>query len=115
MQIVPDNPLTITTSRFLAALGVTDPRFDLTIYGEFMKEIPQRLGSNSALDAAVYALTAAFASIRKDRPSAEAINSYCRALKTVRLCLINPVQRKSPDTLCAMYLIMVLQVRLGFC
>jgi hypothetical protein len=100
------------TSGFLAALGVTDVRFDLTIYGNFMKEVPRRLGSNKALDATVYALTAAFASVHKHQPSAEAINGYGRALKSVRLCLMDPIQKKSPDTLCAMYLIMVLQVNL---
>lgn len=114
MQMVPSNRFTVMTSSFLAALGVTNPRFDLRIYGEFMKEIPRRLGSNSALDATVYALTAAFASIPQNQPSAEAIDRYGRALKSVRLCLMDPIRRKSPDTLCAMYLIMILQVRLRF-
>ncbi|KAF2265421.1 hypothetical protein CC78DRAFT_615971 [Lojkania enalia] len=113
MQTAPSNHLTVMTSNFLAALGVTDPRFDLTIYGDFMKEIPRRLGSNGALDATVYALTAAFATIPKNQPSAEAINCYGRALKSIRLCLMDPIERKSPDTLCAMYLIMILQGWVG--
>ena len=113
--VVPSNQLTVMTSALTTALEITDPRYDLTIYGNFMKEIPRRLGSNSALDAAVYALTVAFASIHKTQPSAEAIHGYSRALNSLRLCLMDSTRRKSPDTLCAMYLIMMLQVRLKSC
>lgn len=113
--MVPSNQLTIMTSKFLAALRVTDPRFDLTIYGDFMRDIPRRLGSSRALEAAVYALTAAVASIPKNQPSTEVVKSYGQSLQSVRSCLMDPAQRKSPDTLCAVYLIIVLQVCLRCC
>lgn len=97
-------------SRFVSALEVLDPRFDLTVYGSFVREIPRRLGSNEALDAAVSTLTTALPLIHTRQQSAEVYRKYVQALQSLRMCLGDPVKAASPDTLCALYLVVICQV-----
>ena len=82
----------------------------MSVYGEFFKEIPRRLGTNTALDASVNALTTAFASVHSRQQSLEAIESYVQALKALRVCLNDPTEVGSANTMCAVYLIMICQV-----
>ncbi|KAK3944423.1 hypothetical protein QBC46DRAFT_374280 [Diplogelasinospora grovesii] len=105
----PSNQRTIVADAFLSALKVTDVRFDLSIYGSFLKDIPKRLGTNEALDASVEALTTALPWIQSRRETPEMFDRYAHALKTLRLCLDDPVKGRSPDTLCALYLVVVCQ------
>ena len=105
------NDLSTLTGSLVSAITVTDPRFDLTVYGYFFEEVPRRLGRNSALDASVRALTVAFPSLRTRQQSADVFRSYSNALRCLRDCLGDPSLAQSPDTLCAVYLVMICQVR----
>ncbi|KAH8654422.1 hypothetical protein BGZ60DRAFT_418471 [Tricladium varicosporioides] len=110
---VPSNGMTMVTGAFCSALSVTDVRYDLSVYGQFFKDIPRRLGENAALDASAGALTAAFNSIYSGNRSVEAIEKYVHALGTLRASLSDPVEVKSPNTLCAIYLMIVCQGWIG--
>lgn len=94
----------------MSALGVTDIRYELSIYGEFMQDIPRRLGRNAALDASVAAMTTAFESIKTRRQPAEVFAKYAKALSSLRLCLDDPVEAHSPETLCAIWIVVICQV-----
>ncbi|KAK5657187.1 hypothetical protein OQA88_3245 [Cercophora sp. LCS_1] len=97
-------------------MGVTDARFDLTVYGYFLEEIPSRLGRNLALDAAVQTLTVAFSfllSRQTGSDRAEVLRSYNDALRCLRDCLNDPMSAHTSETLCAVYLVMVCQGWIG--
>lgn len=100
----------MATSRFVSALEVLDPRFDLTIYGNFVREIPRRLGTNEALDAAVGTLTTALPLVHTRQQSAELYHKYVEALQSLRVCLGDPAKAASPNTLCALYFVIICQV-----
>jgi hypothetical protein len=107
ISVVSSNEMAMVTAGFLTALKVTDVRFDLSIYGEFFKDIPKRLGTNEALDAAASALVACIASVHSRQPSAVTLNRYVHALKTLRTFLSDDAQSRSPDALCAVYRVMI--------
>jgi hypothetical protein len=108
----PSNETTSTLSEFVHKLEVQDIRFDLVwAYGGLLREIPKRLGTNSALDAAVMAMTSTAADLAAGYKSPEALVRYGSALTALRTCLDNPVTAQSSSTLCAIYLIWICQVR----
>ncbi|KAF2494366.1 hypothetical protein BU16DRAFT_589174 [Lophium mytilinum] len=104
---------TTAASAFVSVLEVTDLRFDLTYFGAFLKGIPSRLGTNSALDASVKAVTIAHQCIHTRRQSWELYDAYVEALKTLRICLNTHDKSQTPNTLCAIYLIMICQGWIG--
>ncbi|KAA8642880.1 uncharacterized protein ATNIH1004_009639 [Aspergillus tanneri] len=105
----PSSEGTATASALVTILDITDVRYELTYYGEFLKDIPRRLGTNDVLDASVTALTYAYPSLRTSQPSPEALNKYVNALKTLRLGLQDPVKMRTMEALCGIYLIVVCQ------
>jgi hypothetical protein len=106
----PSSKISMITSNFTSMLEVKDTRFDLSIYGSFLDQIPQRLGTNNALDAVAVALTTAMPYVYTHQYSANMYSSYARALKSTRVSLSDPAEAQSPETLCAIYLLMVCQV-----
>lgn len=110
----PCPPLSNSTTRaadgLVSALGVTDIRFELSIYGDFLRDIPRRLGRNAALDSSVAALTTAFEAIHTRHQPAEVFTKYARALNSLRLCLDDPVEAQTPETLCAIWIVVICQV-----
>jgi hypothetical protein len=102
--------MTIRTSAFCSALEVSDVRYDLTIYGLFLKDIPRRLGTNTVLDASVNALTDAFSLVHSPEKSVNALKSYGRALKALRVCLNDPKTAGPTNIICAIYLLVICQV-----
>ena len=75
-----------------------------------MKDIPRRLGSNEALDAAVGAVTKAYTSYPSRHESVEVLAAYTHALQNLRICLQDPNRAQTADTLCAIWLIVICQV-----
>ncbi|KIH87972.1 hypothetical protein SPBR_08927 [Sporothrix brasiliensis 5110] len=110
-------------SRLVSALEVSDPRFDLSVYGSFIRDIPQRLGSNPALDAAAASLASTLPLVLRrtgtddydkalqpvNRATVPMLQEYGRALHSLRTALCDPVAIKAPNTLCALYLVVVTQ------
>lgn len=111
---VPTAPLSNSTTRVIgglvSALAVTDIRYELSIYGDFLPDIPKRLGRNAALDSSVAALTTAFQAVHTGIKPAEVYLRYATALSSLRRCLKDPVQAQSTETLCAIWIIVICQV-----
>jgi hypothetical protein len=110
VPVSPSNKASVITSNFISMLEVKDTRFDLSIYGNFVDQIPRRLGTNKALDAAAVALTTAMPYIYTHKYSVKMYSNFARALKSTRVSLSDPVEAQTPETLCAIYLLMVCQV-----
>lgn len=109
----PSSALSLTMSEFVGTMTTsTAVRFNLTYwYGEFLRDIPARLGRNEALDSAVKALTAAHSSFcLHNRATPEALVKYSAALRTLRFYLDDPVKACSSETLCAVMLLLICQV-----
>ncbi|KAJ6439930.1 transcription factor Cys6 [Purpureocillium lavendulum] len=104
------NPTALTAGAFVSVLEITDPRYDLFCYGTFMNEIPLQLGRHEALDASAEALASCFSCVHTGNVSTSSIGKYVRALNAVQKCLQNPATAYSGETLCAIYLIMLVQV-----
>lgn len=98
------------TSRFLRCLQVADPRYSLACYGDFLEHVPKRLGTSEALDAAVGALVSAFPYHYTDQLPSDALLNYTKALKALRLCISRTDKKLEPETLSAIYIIMICQV-----
>ncbi|OBT87208.1 hypothetical protein VE02_04872 [Pseudogymnoascus sp. 03VT05] len=108
----PSSALTLTTSEFVGTMTTsTAVRFNLTYwYGEFLQDIPARLGRNEALDSSVKALTAAHSSYcLHKRATPEALVKYSAALRMLRFYLDDPVKACSSETLCAVMLLLMCQ------
>lgn len=108
----PSNQSTLVMARFCSVLGITDARYDINVYGSFMKDVPSRLGSNPALDASVRATLSIYSAVHARNQSVESLALYGKALEALRRVLMDPAGSRSANTLCAMYLMMVCQVRI---
>ena len=93
-------------------LQVRDPRYNLWVYGIFLGEIPRRLGSNSALDAAVNSFSLSLPVLHTKVVSGDMRAKYVEALAALRITLSDPALATSSSTLCAIFLLVVTQVRL---
>lgn len=112
------NDITLLANAFINMIKpTTDFKYNLAwSYGDYLEEVPRRLGSNEALDASVDAVISAHASFCTHRMgSIDTLIKYSRALKELRICLDHPVKSRTSDTLCAVTLLLVCQVSLSFC
>ena len=95
-----------------------DLRYHLTwAYGSFLEDIPQRIGTNEALDTAVDALVCAHSRFgvagRAAANHPESLNKYTHAVGTLRRSLDDPVKARQTNTLAAVLLLMMCQLFLG--
>lgn len=92
--------------------GTTDLRYNLGwAYGFYLYDIPQRLGTNEALDSSADALVAAHSSFCADGlVSLEAFKKYSQALNVLRTYLDDPMKARASDTLGAVALLLICQV-----
>lgn len=112
------NQQTILTHKLVAAIKPTvDMRYNLSwAFGGFFDLIPRRLGNSEALDACVSALVSAHAdySTSRGQLTPHAIAKYSRALSILRSHLDDPVKARAADTLCAVMVLLMGQVRIPF-
>ncbi|KAH6603563.1 hypothetical protein Trco_008338 [Trichoderma cornu-damae] len=97
---------------FISLLDVTDPRYDLRCYGGWFEDLPRRLGTNEALDAAVEAMVGFYPHLRRHEQSSLSRGSllkYVNALQALRTCLNDPHKANQAETLCAVYVLMICQ------
>lgn len=111
ITLTPQNMSSITANMFVAALEITDLRYSLGCYGDFLRYIPKRLGQCDALDASVKALVSAFPYHYTRQVPADVLADYISALKELRLCLNGTGNKMTAERLCAIYFIMICQVR----
>ena len=91
----------------------SDLRYNLTwAFGNFLQEVPRRLGKNAALDAAATSLALShdrYSTVRRDAVPEE-IKAYINALTVLRNCLDDPEVARDANTLCAVMLLLFAQV-----
>ncbi|KAJ4175209.1 hypothetical protein NW754_005629 [Fusarium falciforme] len=111
----PSSPTNTITNTLISRLEITDLRYDITCYGDFLRHIPARLGRNEALDTSADALATTFSTLHRPQghQSVDALTKYVRALKSLRVVLSDPRKARTPETMCAVYLIMICQGWLG--
>ncbi|RMY47573.1 hypothetical protein D0865_08581 [Hortaea werneckii] len=83
-------------------------------YGAFLEEIPQRLGKNRALDAAVAALVSAHSNVCcKRKATPQTLVRYSCALEALKSSLDCVHEASSSETLCAIMVLLICQNFLG--
>jgi hypothetical protein len=106
----------ILSSLLVSKLNINDDlRFHLSwAYGGFFDDLPSRIGSNEALDAAVDALVSAHSRLtlanRASVPDLDGLGKYTHAVTTLRVSLNDPIKAREANTLCAVWLLMICQV-----
>ncbi|KAF4122710.1 Fungal Zn(2)-Cys(6) binuclear cluster domain [Geosmithia morbida] len=113
LSIVPGDESFRIASRLVSRLTVGDARYDGACFGPFLRFLPQRIGANRALDAAVDAFCAALSTIHADTASLQAVAKHGRALATLRACLGDPAYGRASETVCAIYLVMITEGLIG--
>lgn len=108
------NGLTRLTSAFVSNL---DPSTDISIqltwnFGEFLCDVPRRLGTNEALDAASEALVSSYTHFLAGGVGVapDVLLKHSKALNALRQCLDDPVKAYSSETLCSIMILMIVQV-----
>lgn len=87
-------------------------------YGDYIRDIPKRIGRNNALDTAVAALVGLHSALRLKRESQisipiEVLQKYAHAIKTLREYLDIPARARESETLCAVSLLLICSTYLG--
>ncbi|MCJ1309569.1 hypothetical protein MMC25_003229 [Agyrium rufum] len=90
-----------------------DIRFQLFYnFGTYLAEVPRRLGTNAALDAAAESLVSAYAFYCSGALTAgyHPLSKYNNAISALRHILDDPVRATSSETLCAIMMLMSVPV-----
>lgn len=116
----PSNEESRLVSALLGKLNASDDlRYHLCwTYGDFLNDVPKRIGTNEALDSAVAAVVSAHSSLgsHKSTSNVSASDSlwrYSSALRSLRLYLDDPAKARETETLCAVMLLLICQAFLG--
>ena len=115
-------PLTRTPSNGLSRLiknfvDQLDPSIDISVqlvgnFGQFLTQVPSRLGTNNALDAAADLFIALYTRQRSRllKPDSAVLIKHSRALHSLQTCLNDPVLAHASETLCAVMLLLITKV-----
>lgn len=90
-----------------------DLRFNLTwSLGTYLTDVPQRIGRNQALDVAVECLVDTHSTFCLHQPpSRRGLLKYSEGLQILRRYLDSPEKARSSETLCAVQVLMICQVK----
>lgn len=97
---------------FISVLESPSVSYDLNLLGIFFKTLPQRFDSSPALRSSVNALTDMYRSTRGHGDSTLALKHQGTAMKDIREALQDPKEAHTPNTVLAIYVVMMSQVRL---
>lgn len=107
----PTNETTKLASAIVSKLEVRDVRWDiLWSFGDVLREVPQRLGGNHALDAATMAVVETIPSLVEASYSPKMIKAYAHGLRTLQEVLCHSAQAMEAETWAAVYLMFICQV-----
>lgn len=110
----PGNGMSLQLSAYLSTIKPSvNFRQNLALnYGAFLEDIPQRLGKNKALDAAVTALVSAHSNVCcKRKATPQTLVKYSLALEALKSNLDCVHEASSSETLCAIMVLLICQVR----
>ena len=114
----PPYQLANQLTRLIAAFASNiDESADIRIqlpwnFGSFLSDVPRRLGTNEALDAASQALVASYVHFIAGEVEATpgVLIKHSNALSALRRCLDDPVKAYSSETLCSTMILLIVQV-----
>lgn len=108
------NRVSLLTSVIAGTISPSTPiRFQLPwSFGDFLYDIPCRIGQNEALDAAADALATAYWRYCGQNSSMHlaTLKTHGVAIEALQSCLMDPVKAHSPETLAAIMLLLIRQV-----
>lgn len=112
LSVVPSSQSSIIARQLITRLEVQDLRFDLRVFGAFLRFIPARIGHNKALDAATDAFATSFTNMQRGTNQLTTYPKHGEALRALREALTgSPVKPEDvSDTMCAIYLTMITAV-----
>lgn len=94
---------------FINCLDTQNPSYSLKILGSSFLQVPQRFGCSAALDAVAACIIASHSSITQSQMARSSwrINRplYACALRKVQDAIDDPMEWKSTNTLCAIFLL----------
>lgn len=109
----PSNNQDQLTLAFIDAVRISaNLKYSLSwAYGSFLADVPKRLGTNKALDAASRALIASHLCFSTPGRiiSCQALSEYTKAIRVLRLSLDDPAEACSASTLCAVNILLITQ------
>ncbi|KAL7938484.1 hypothetical protein V8C35DRAFT_288200 [Trichoderma chlorosporum] len=105
----PSNAITLATGAFVSVLEVDDPRYDVTGWTNFLKEIPRRMGTSDALDASATTFANTLSAVQSKQPqSVDNLSQFGNTLHVLQDSLLEEKDQIA-DLLCAIYLILLCQ------
>lgn len=113
VAVNPTNHAMLLGQGLVAAMKPqTSLRYNLMwAYGGYLTLVPRRLGLNEALDTAVDALVTTHASFSSCKEvTIRSLTKYSEALGALRRCLDDPITASSSETLCAVTVLLLVQV-----
>jgi hypothetical protein len=96
-------------SRLISIWDVDDLRYDISVYGDYFRFIPRRLGTSPVLDAAVKAFVCAYPIVHTGQASTEALAAYGTAIRLLGKTVQHPTQKYEPSTLMSLHVIQKVQ------
>lgn len=112
---MPSNAYTVLAAMFTGTVNPgTDIRFQLPWnFGDFLLDIPRRLGHSEALDATCRTLAISYHQYcgNKTPDVVPILQSHAKAIHALRKSLDDPVKAQSSETLAALLLLQIGQVR----
>lgn len=85
---MPSSETTQLTKLFVKDIEIKDIRFDLTwAFGDVLKEVPQRLGSDPAFDSAAKTFTTVIPFARSGKCTEHMIRTYVNGLQSMSIAL----------------------------
>ncbi|KAL9614967.1 MAG: hypothetical protein Q9167_000609 [Letrouitia subvulpina] len=110
----PSNKLTRLAHAFAskASLSIDISHQLVGNFGGFILEVPRRIGTSEALDAAADTLVTAHTKycIGQLSPNTETLVKHSRALNALQRCLNDPIKARSSETLCSVMLLSICEV-----
>ncbi|KAF5024066.1 hypothetical protein F66182_3862 [Fusarium sp. NRRL 66182] len=86
----PSNERDSMASALVQIIELQDPRYDISTYGWFVKDLPRHIGSSPPLDAAITAFVAGFNTLHNQAGKVHALGRYVHALTSLRQALQDP-------------------------
>lgn len=97
-------------NRFRAAVNPEEAGGNLALFGDWFAQIADVLGSDKVLDEAAEAFISALADLRQGTQSASRLSTHETASRSVSDAVSDGILGKSPFTLIAVFLMLVLEV-----
>ncbi|KAJ5776345.1 uncharacterized protein N7511_001356 [Penicillium nucicola] len=107
LRRIHSNQTTLITGHLISRLEVKDIRYDTNCFGAFLHLIPQRIGSNKALDIAADTFATVYSNLHADSNPVQALVKHGQALTALRDCLKMPLEGQVAEIATAIYFTML--------